>query len=172
MRIIDQNASSKLTSKWKPYFYVVEKVSPVLYKIRNQLSGDSKVVHVENLQPAHPEQTWDKDRTRFYHFEAIRPKHKQLKRGVPSRVQPAIVTSVPQQWFENEGEHSSSDSSQEELQSSDQQSRVQSPVQPSEAVDRRPNVRSEAMEVVPSPGASNRNEGMEVVHSPAKQKRY
>ena len=173
--IIDQNASSKLTSKWKPYFCVVEKVSPVLYKIRNQLSGDSKVVHVENLQPAHPEQTWDRGRTQFDYFEAVRPKHKQLKRVVPTRVQPAraakLVTSVPQQWFKSEEEHSSSESSQEELQSSDQQLSVQSPVQPSEAVDRRPNVRSEDMEVVPSPGASNRNEDMEVVPSPAKRKK-
>ena len=56
--------------------------------------------------------------------------YKQLKRGVPTRVQPAraanLVTSVPQQWFKSEGEHSSSESSQEELQSSDQQLSVES----------------------------------------------
>ena len=69
-------------------------MSPVLYKIRNQLSGDTKVVHIENLQPAHPEQSWDKDRTEYEHFEAIRPKHKQLKRTAPTRVQPSRAAKL------------------------------------------------------------------------------
>ena len=105
-------------------------MSPVLYKIRNPLSGDTKVVHVENLQPAHPEKSWDKNRTECDHFEAIRPKHKKVKRTAPTRIQPLtvakLVTSAPHEWLYSDADHSSSDNDQEEMQNPDLRVEIQS----------------------------------------------
>ena len=159
--VIDQSASSTLTSKWKPYFCIVERMSPVLYKIRNQLSGDTKVVHIENLQPAHPEQSWDKDRTEYEHFEAIRPQHKQLKTTVPTRVQPSraakLVTSAPLEWFDSNADHSSSDNDQEEMQNPDLRVEMHSPMPSSAGVEtRHEKHKEEDMEVVPSPAKRRR----------------
>ena len=80
--------SSKLTSPWRPYYRIVEQVTPVNYKIRHQPSGKTKVVHAENLQPAHPEAVWDKERT---DYKEIGHKYRAITTSglnEPTRVQP------------------------------------------------------------------------------------
>ena len=77
----------KLNSPWKPYYCVVERISPVLYKIRNQLTGLAKVVHGENLQPAHPDNSWDKDRDKYENFDRVETKPSKVHKE-PTRVQP------------------------------------------------------------------------------------
>lgn len=61
--------SQKLNLPWKPFYRVVEQLSPVNYRIRNQLNGKSKVVHAENLHPANPEHTWDAPREDYERHE-------------------------------------------------------------------------------------------------------
>ena len=80
--------SRKLNSPWKPYYCVVERISPVLYKIRNQLTGLAKVVHGENLQPTHPNNSWDKDRVKYEKsFDRVETKPSKVHKE-PTRVQP------------------------------------------------------------------------------------
>ena len=43
---------TKLESKWTPYFRVVEKLSPLTYLIRNQLSGKTAKSHIQHLRLA------------------------------------------------------------------------------------------------------------------------
>ena len=57
--------SDKLTLHWKPHYRIVEQLSPVNFRIRHQVTGKSKVVHAENLQPAFPEKVWDAERTLY-----------------------------------------------------------------------------------------------------------
>mgnify|MGYP000191088570 CR=1 FL=1 len=55
----------KFVSPWQPFHRISEKLSPVHFRIHNQTTGNSKVVHVEHLRPAHPEATWDQQRTDY-----------------------------------------------------------------------------------------------------------
>ena len=48
--------NSKLEKKWRPYFRVVEKLSNLTYKIRNQLNGTVTTSHVQHLRRAPIEQ--------------------------------------------------------------------------------------------------------------------
>ena len=89
-------ASSKLTLHWKPYYRVVEKLSPVLYKIRDQISGKTKIVHAENLQPAHVEEHWDKERNVLENLEPERKTVKEQK--VPARIQPPRAAKLAHQF--------------------------------------------------------------------------
>ena len=89
-------ASSKLTLHWKPYYCVVEKLSPVLYKIRDQISGKTKIVHAENLQPAHVEEQWDKERNVLDNLEPERKTVKEQK--VPSRIHPPRAAKLAHQF--------------------------------------------------------------------------
>ena len=57
--------SQKLNLPWKPFYRVVEQLSPVTYRIKNQLTGKAKVVHAENLHFALPEHTWDAPREEY-----------------------------------------------------------------------------------------------------------
>ena len=56
------DGSTKFMSQWQPYYRVIERLSPVNYRIKNQVTGKIKKVHVENLRIAHPEATWDLER--------------------------------------------------------------------------------------------------------------
>lgn len=49
---------SKLESKWKPYFRILEQTSPVTYIIKNQLTGATTKVHAEQIRLANIED-WD-----------------------------------------------------------------------------------------------------------------
>lgn len=52
--------SSKLKMKWLPFYRIVEQKSPVTYLIKHQKTGLSKTVHVNDLQLANPQETWEK----------------------------------------------------------------------------------------------------------------
>ena len=47
------NKKSKLNLNWKPYYRILEKTSPVTYKIKHQLDGSVIKVHAENIRKAH-----------------------------------------------------------------------------------------------------------------------
>ena len=49
---------NKLEGRWKPYYRVVDKTSPVTYVIRNQLDGVTVRVHAEHLRLAKVEE-WE-----------------------------------------------------------------------------------------------------------------
>ncbi|CAC5360969.1 unnamed protein product [Mytilus coruscus] len=48
---------SKLDSKWKPFYRIIEQRSPVSFIIKNQLNGDTTKVHAKHLKPA-PVNEW------------------------------------------------------------------------------------------------------------------
>ena len=50
---------SKLSEKWKPYYIIVEKTSPVNYVIQNTIDGSLIRAHVEHLRHANVEQDWN-----------------------------------------------------------------------------------------------------------------
>ncbi|KAK7506019.1 hypothetical protein BaRGS_00002741 [Batillaria attramentaria] len=41
---------SKLERKWKPYFRIVEELTPVTFRVRNQLDGTEQKTHAEHLR--------------------------------------------------------------------------------------------------------------------------
>ena len=43
---------SKLDSKWKPFYRIIEHKSPVSFIIKNQLNGTNTKVHAQHLKPA------------------------------------------------------------------------------------------------------------------------
>ena len=47
------NKKSKLNLNRKPYYCILEKTSPVTYKIKHQLDGSVIKVHAENIRKAH-----------------------------------------------------------------------------------------------------------------------
>ena len=54
--------TAKLTSPWRPYYRIVEQTSPVNYRIRSQPTGKTRIVHVNLLKAAHPDETWEIER--------------------------------------------------------------------------------------------------------------
>ena len=46
------NKPSKLHNNWKPFFRIIEKTSPVNFKIKNQLDGSVLPCHAENIHKA------------------------------------------------------------------------------------------------------------------------
>ena len=49
----------KFKSPWKPFYRVIEVTSPVNVRIKNQLTGTTKLVNVADVNLAHPEVNWD-----------------------------------------------------------------------------------------------------------------
>ena len=76
------HVQSKLSSAWQPYFRIVEQLSPVNFRIKDQLTGESRVVHAERLYPAHSEHVWDKE------IDALGDFNFRLKSDTPKRIQP------------------------------------------------------------------------------------
>ena len=54
--------SAKFHAPWKPFYRIIEVLSPVTFKIVHQPTGRTKVVHSEKLRLAHPESAWDQYR--------------------------------------------------------------------------------------------------------------
>ena len=54
--------TSKFKSPWKPFYRVIEITSPVNVRIKNQLTGTTKLVNVGDVKLAHPEANWDTNR--------------------------------------------------------------------------------------------------------------
>ena len=86
------NLTTKLLKSWLPYYRVVDKLSTLNYRIKSQLTGNTKVVHIENLLAAHPDNTWDEVRDNYV---PVMKKYKQKLRAtrkrkdtVPERQQP------------------------------------------------------------------------------------
>ena len=51
--------SSKLSSRWKPFYRIVKALSDVTFVIKDQLSGGTKVVNAHNLRFADPNTRWE-----------------------------------------------------------------------------------------------------------------
>ena len=73
---------TKLSPTWLPFFRIIEQLSPVNFRIKDQLTGQTRVVHVNKIQPAHPENIWDKERESYGTF--LPGKHQEE----PVRIQP------------------------------------------------------------------------------------
>ena len=56
---------SKLQSKWKPFYRIVKRTSPVNYQIRHQTTGVTKNVHVKDLKAADPSNCWDRQYEKY-----------------------------------------------------------------------------------------------------------
>ena len=52
--------STKLKLKWQPFYRIIEQKSPVNYAIKHQQTGVVKIVHVDDLQMANPDNKWEK----------------------------------------------------------------------------------------------------------------
>ena len=76
----------QLNSYWKPIFRIVERIAPLVYKIRDQVSGKVKQVHVENLRAADPEAAWDEVREAVENVVPL--DYKEAENDPPIRVQP------------------------------------------------------------------------------------
>ena len=78
--------STKLTLPWRPYYRIVEKLTPVSFKIRHQPSGKTKIVHAEHLRAANPTAAWDKIRTEYRAIgQKYRPIPEESTRTQPLR---------------------------------------------------------------------------------------
>jgi len=53
---------SKLDSKWKPFYRIIEQKSPVSFIIRDQLTGNSTKAHAQHLKPANIDE-WEIPKT-------------------------------------------------------------------------------------------------------------
>jgi hypothetical protein len=82
--------TQKFQPVWKPFFRVTEKCSNVNYQIKDQISGQTKVVHVEHLRAAHPENSWDVERTQP---TSVAPE-KDTDERVPIRRQPLRLAKL------------------------------------------------------------------------------
>ena len=83
--VIGAHESSKLTLHWKPHYRVIEKKSPVLYVIHNQVTGVTKTVHVNHLKLANPTEVWDKPWNGLTTYES---RHKMTTEVPERREQP------------------------------------------------------------------------------------
>lgn len=83
---LKKGVSSKFTTGWQPYYRVVEQTSPVNFRIRCQVTGDTRIVHAENLRMADPDSAWDKERN---NPQPILNKYRRgRRRAAATRVQP------------------------------------------------------------------------------------
>ena len=101
--------SDKLNIKWKPFYRIVEKTSPVNYRIRHQITGKSKNVHVSKLRAAHPDTVWDEDREDYESLIPDRDDETEPVRRQPLRraklVSPSNQASEPvddDEWSEDD----------------------------------------------------------------------
>ena len=53
-----QQQKSKLQGRWQPYYRIIEKTTPVSFRIKNQLDGTLTKVHTEHLRLANIDE-WD-----------------------------------------------------------------------------------------------------------------
>ena len=58
---IDVGQIKKFSSPWKPYYRIIDMITPVTARIRCQKSGESRTAHVNNLRYANINQAWDFD---------------------------------------------------------------------------------------------------------------
>ena len=64
--------SLKLQPRWVPFYRVIEQTGPVNYRIKHQVSGISKIVHVDNLMRAFPEENWERQWEDYSRFTSNR----------------------------------------------------------------------------------------------------
>ena len=58
---IDVGQIKKFSLLWKPYYRIIDMITPVTARIRCQKSGESRTAHVNNLRYANINQAWDFD---------------------------------------------------------------------------------------------------------------
>ncbi len=99
--VIQPGTAAKLTTRWHTHYRIVEKLSEVNYRIRHQPTGKTKVVHVEHLRPAHPDEAWDKEYEEPEDLPVPPRRHRDITPAlpaVPTRRQPlrACRIATPQ----------------------------------------------------------------------------
>ena len=48
----NNSKKSKLQGRWQPYYRIIEKITPVSFRIKNQFDGIVSKVHAEHLRLA------------------------------------------------------------------------------------------------------------------------
>jgi hypothetical protein len=76
----NHNRTSKLDSHYKPYFRVIEQITPVTFRVKNVANGAEQTVHARNLKSVDIE-TWDIPQERL---SGIRGKRKSTYVVPPS----------------------------------------------------------------------------------------
>ena len=111
-----QDECAKFALKWKPFYRVVERLTPVTYKIQEQNTNKEKIVHAELLRPALPEHIWDVQRDKLEHatYDVVedRPRVQPLRQT--RLVEPPTIPDVADQSdseFEDALENLENDSS-------------------------------------------------------------
>ena len=88
------DTSSKLSSRWKPFYRIVKALSDVTFVIKNQLEGGTKIVNAQNIRLADPDTRWQSVSTEP---SSINSKYEQKQKSyipvhvpspIPLRVQP------------------------------------------------------------------------------------
>jgi len=82
----DDTHSSKLSSHWKPFYRIVKAISDVTFVIKNQLSGETKIVNANNLRLADPHTHWENISGEPTHINS--KYDKSQKSFIPLRIQP------------------------------------------------------------------------------------
>ena len=80
--------TSKLSCHWKPFYRVIKTINDVTVVIKNQLSGDVKVVNVQNLRFADPDTLWENVTDEPHHINSKYESRQKSFIPVPLRVQP------------------------------------------------------------------------------------
>ena len=83
-KTVKTNECQKFALRWKPFYRIVQRVTPVSYKIADITTGREKIVHSENLRPAEPEHTWDVPRETTQHIISDAD-HERVTRVQPMR---------------------------------------------------------------------------------------
>ena len=80
----NQAHSTKLQSRWKPFYRIVKRTGPVNYQIRHKVSGATKNVHVKDLKGMDPSNCWDKQYNRYSDLTRHKPDVKpEQRRKIP-----------------------------------------------------------------------------------------
>jgi len=82
--VVRVGQTKKFCSPWKPYYRIIEMVSPVTAVVRNQYTGNSRTIHVNNIRYANIYGDWDgpKEEQNF-------PQQNTTKLLEPTRKQPS-----------------------------------------------------------------------------------
>ena len=83
------NETKKFAKFWKPFYRIIAKISDVNFVIKHQPSGKTKLVHINNLRRAYPEDSWDKGYSRPEDLTPTRP----LERSKTQKSR--LVVSLP-----------------------------------------------------------------------------
>ena len=105
--------SSKLASRWRPFYRVIKAFSDVTFMIKNQLTGETKTVNVQNLRLADPDTIWENVSDEPSHINSKYEARRRSNIPVPVRVQPSRQSKFSAAPPDRREYYSESDSSSE-----------------------------------------------------------